>query len=142
MLGGTRLLARTVLPKFAGSDVRDPEARRSNPCMKGIPLAALRELLTLQREVDRRLPGIAVPALVVMGGHDHTVELSGARRLARRIGGGPAKLVVLPESYHLVGIDVERDRCADEVLAFFERIPVPRAAVVRPAAKSDGQPKA
>jgi carboxylesterase len=139
MLGGASLLAGAVLPKFAGSDVRDPEARRANPCMKGIPLVALRELLSLQREVDRRLPGVAAPALVVIGKRDHTVELSGARRLVRRIGGRPARLVVLPESYHLVGVDVERDRCAEEVLAFFEKIPVPRAA--RPAAKGGGQPE-
>jgi carboxylesterase len=58
------------------------------------------------------------------------VALSGARRLAERIGSGPARLVVLPESYHLVGIDVERDRCAEEILRFFQPIP-PRPGSAR-----------
>lgn len=111
------------LPKRSGSDVRDPEARRRNPCMEVVPLASVGELQSLQEEVGRLLPAIAVPALVVAGAQDHTVTLAGARRLALRIGSGPARLVVLPESWHLVGIDVERERCADEVLDFFQTIP-------------------
>jgi len=63
----------------------------------------------------------------VAGGRDHTVTLEGARRLASRVGSGPARLRVLEESFHLVGIDVERDRCADEVAAFFSSIPLSAA---------------
>ncbi len=125
VLGRSALGARVILPKRAGSDVRDPEMRRRNPCMNVIPLAGVAELEALADEVDRMLPGVAAPAIVIAGGRDHTVTLGGARRLARRLGSGPAGLVVLPESYHLVGIDVERDRCAEEVLRFFEGIRVP-----------------
>jgi carboxylesterase len=112
-----------VIPKFGGSDVRDPILRRDNPCMPGIPISAVAELVDLERHVDRLLPGIAAPTLVIAGRQDHTVKLSGARRIARRVGSGPGKLVILEQSYHLVGIDVERERCADEVLRFFEAIP-------------------
>ncbi len=111
-----------TVPKLAGSDVRDPEMRRLNPTMRGVPLAAVGELRELAAHVDRILPQIHAPALVVAGARDHTVSLSGARRLARRLG-GTARLVVLPESFHLVGIDVERDRCAAEVAAFFDNLP-------------------
>jgi carboxylesterase len=114
-----------VLTKRAGADVSDPEQRRANPCMDAVPLAAVAELVALQRHVDRLLPGIAAPALIVHGAHDHTVTLAGARRLARRIGSGPAEVVVLPRSWHLVGIDVERDRVADEAARFLESLPLP-----------------
>jgi carboxylesterase len=135
-LGGTArlasLLARhtplaAVLPPVPklGSDVRDARMRKENPGLAAVPLAAVGELADLARHVDRLLPGIVAPTVVVAGGHDHTVKLAGARRLARRVGSGPARLVVLPRSYHLVGIDVERDRCADEVATFLESIPVP-----------------
>jgi carboxylesterase len=77
----------------------------------------------------RRWPGtstgparIAVPAIVTAGAGPHG-ELDGARRLARRIGSGPVRLVVLPRSFHLVGIDVERDRCAEEVASFLTGLP-------------------
>ncbi|BDG02170.1 alpha/beta hydrolase [Anaeromyxobacter oryzae] len=140
LLGRIPALRDVVFPKGAGSDVRDDEMRKRNPCMDGVPLAAVAELADLEEHVDRQLPGVAAPALVVAGGHDHTVTLAGAKRLARRIGSGPAELVVLPESWHLVGIDVERERCADEARRFLEGLPIPgrrtvparRGAAARP----------
>ncbi|HYG67821.1 MAG TPA: alpha/beta fold hydrolase, partial [Anaeromyxobacteraceae bacterium] len=127
-LGRRSLLWRAIVPKSAGSDVRDPDMRARNPCLSGVPLAAVAELEKLAAEVDRQLPGIAAPTLVIAGAHDHTVTVSGARRLARRIGSGPAEVVVLPQSYHLVGIDVDRDHCADDALRFIESLPVPGMA--------------
>jgi len=121
-----------IIPKRGGADVADLEMRRLNPCMDAVPLSALTELALLQRHVDRLLPGIAAPALVVHGAHDHTVTLAGARRLARRIGSGPARLVVLPRSWHLVGIDVERDRVADEATRFLESLPLSGRRPARP----------
>ncbi len=118
-------LRRTIVRKRDGSDVRDPEMRRRNPCMTGVPLAAVSQLVDLERRVDRQLPEISAPALVIAGAQDHTVTVAGARRLARRLGSGEAKLVVLERSWHLVGIDVERDRCADLSLRFLEGLPMP-----------------
>jgi len=128
LLGRSPLLWRTVVPKGSGSDVRDEAMRRRNPCLTGVPLAAVAELEALAAFVDRALPGIAAPALVVAGGQDHTVTLAGARRLARRIGSGPAELLVLPESWHLVGVDVERERCCAEARRFLDGLARPRGA--------------
>jgi carboxylesterase len=125
LLGRAPLAAGLVVPKRAGSDVRDPEMRRRNPCLDGVPLGAVTELARLQEHVERQLPGIAAPALVVQGARDHTVTVAGAARLARRIGSGPAELLLLPRSAHLVGIDVERDRCADAACAFLTGLPLP-----------------
>ncbi|HET9597842.1 MAG TPA: alpha/beta fold hydrolase [Anaeromyxobacteraceae bacterium] len=111
------------VPKLGGSDVRDREMRRRNPTMRAVPLGAVGELVALAHHVDAILPGVVAPALVVASRHDHTVRLAGARRLARRVGSGPARLLVLERSYHLVGIDVERDRVADAVAEFLETIP-------------------
>ncbi len=120
-------LARLVprIEKRAGSDVSDAEMRARNPCMTGIPLAGVAELQRLAREVDALLPSVAAPALVVAGARDHTVMVSGARRIAGRIGSGPARLVVLPRSWHLVGIDVERDRGAEVAAEFVAALPLP-----------------
>jgi carboxylesterase len=63
---------------------------------------------------------------VLVGALDRTVTERGARRLAAALGSGPAPVHVLPASAHLVGIDAERDRCADEVLAFFRNLPPPQ----------------
>ncbi len=125
LLGRLPPLAGVVVPKKVGSDVSDPEMRRRNPCMDGMPIGAVAELDALGRHVDAQLPGIAAPALVVQGARDHTVSVAGARRLARRIGSGPAELLLLPRSFHLVGIDVERERCAAAAAAFLSSLPLP-----------------
>jgi carboxylesterase len=122
LLGCLPIARGIVIPKSAGSDVRDPEMRRLNPTMPGVPLGAIAELRRLQRHVSALLPDVETPALVVQGAQDHTVTVAGALRLAREIGSGPARVVVLPESYHLVGIDVERDRCAGEAERFLAAI--------------------
>jgi carboxylesterase len=49
----------------------------------------------------------------------------------RRIGAG-AELVILPESAHLVTLDLERERCLVAVERFVERLRVPYAAPTRP----------
>jgi carboxylesterase len=129
-------LARVIVPKAAGSDVRDPEMRHRNPGLAGVPLGAVAELTRLAAHVDRQLPGIAVPTLVLAGARDHTVTLAGARRLARRLGSGPTSVRVLPQSQHLVGIDVEQERCAEEVLSFVESLPVPGQRAPRAGRRS------
>jgi carboxylesterase len=131
LLGRAPLLGGLVVPKRAGSDVRDAEMRRRNPGLDGVPLGAVTELSRLAAHVDRILPAVTAPALVVQGARDHTVTVAGAHRLARRIGSGPAEVILLPRSWHLVGIDVERDRCADAAAAFVAAQPVPRRRAPR-----------
>jgi carboxylesterase len=120
---GTRLgqlgpLGRRVIAK-GRSDVRDPPVRALDIGLPGLPLGALVELAALADHVEPLLPGITAPTLVVAGGQDHTVTRRGVRRLAARLG-SPVALKVLPESFHLIGVDVERERCAEEALRFLE----------------------
>ncbi len=122
------------VPKRGGSDVGDPAMRAANPCMDAVPLRAVGELAAFQAHVDAILPRVRCPALVVAGARDATVTVAGARRLAGRIGGG-ARFVVLPRSQHLVGIDVERERCAAEVASFFDSLPVRGGARARDSAR-------
>jgi carboxylesterase len=123
-LAGSTPMARFLpqIPKGGGSDVGDPVARAANPCMESIPLRSVGELLSFQSHVDALLPRVRCPALVVAGALDGTVTVAGARRMADRLGGG-ARYVVLPRSRHLVAIDFERDRLADDVAGFLDSIP-------------------
>jgi carboxylesterase len=123
-LGRTGPLRRWVVPK-GGSDVIDAEMRRRNRGLSALPVGAVAELEALSRHVAPRLAAIRTPALVIVGGRDRTVTQAGARRLAGALGSGPAPVHVLRESAHLLAIDVERARCADEVLAFYRGLPDP-----------------
>jgi carboxylesterase len=119
-LGRIPLVRALVVGKIA-SDVRDPALLRRKFGLDGLPLGAVTELRRFQRHVEPLLPLLRAPALVVAGARDRTVTLRGAQRLARRLG-GPAQLVVLPESAHLVLIDLERERCLEEAMGFLGRL--------------------
>src|SRR5512137_1157436 len=123
-LAGSTPVARFLpqIPKGGGSDVGDPDARAANPCMETVPLRSVGELLAFQSHVDELLPRVRCPALVVAGARDGPGTLAGARRMAGRLGGG-ARFVLLPRSRHLVAIDVERERLADDVMTFFDSLP-------------------
>jgi len=142
LLGRAGPLRRWIVPK-GGFDVGDREMRRRNRGLTAVPVGAVAELVELSRHVRRVLPEIGAPALVLAGAHDHTVTLRGVRRLAAALGGGPAPVQVLPRSAHLLGIDLERERCADEVLRFLAALGAagrPRPLATGPARPPSGAP--
>jgi carboxylesterase len=107
------------VPKLGGSDVRDPDARRDNPSYRAIPTTALASLVELMRVVDDELPQVRGPLLVMHATHDHTAPVDSATRIVARAGATRLRTRILPESYHLIAIDVEREIVAAEVAAFF-----------------------
>ena len=109
-----------TLPKLGGSDVRDPKVRAENPCYRGFPVAALAELLAFMDVVDGALPQVRAPLLVLHATQDHTAPVASAHRIAARVGTAP-RLRILPDSYHLISVDVERAVVAAEVGAWCAR---------------------
>jgi esterase/lipase len=108
-----------AVPKFSGSDVRDRQVRAANPCYDRIPLRALGELARYMRVVDAALPEVRQPVLVMHAQHDHTAPVSCAYHIARRT--RAERLRILPRSYHLIAVDVERDIVAADVVDFVRR---------------------
>jgi carboxylesterase len=116
------LIERALVPKQHGqSDLRDPEARRLNPTMPAMPLLGLFELVKLAAVVRGELEQVEVPTFVAHGGQDHTAPPACADELERRVVGAVTRLR-LPESFHLVPLDVERERLADGLGRFVEQI--------------------
>lgn len=109
------------LPKRGGSDVREPSMRRGTPTYPAIPVRALGQLLALMRRVDAELPAVTTPLLIMHAVQDHTAPLDSAARIARRVATLDQRTVILPDSYHVLTLDVERARVAAEVGDFFVR---------------------
>lgn len=109
------------LPKLGGSDVRDRGARRANPAYRAFPVRALGQLVAFMELVDDALPEVRTPLLVLHGEQDHTAPVGSAARIAERVRARELRVRLLPRSFHLVTIDVERAVVAAEVGAFFER---------------------
>lgn len=74
------------------------------------------------RDAREVVDGVRSPTLVFWGAGDGVVPRTAAEEAARRIG---APLVVLPNSRHHLGLDPDRERLADELLAFLGEAAVP-----------------
>ncbi len=104
------------IPKFGGSDVRDKRARADNPCYPAIPMRALGELMAFMDIVQGDLARVTQPVLVLHARQDHTAPAACAPRIAEAT--RAKRMRILPHSYHLIAVDVERDIVAAEVSTF------------------------
>lgn len=94
------------------------------------PLGALREANLLVRDVERRLPSISTPTLIIHPRHDDVSDLSNAVYLQRHLG-GLVELLVLDDSYHIITVDRQRDLVIErssDFIRFVERPGVARQA--------------
>ena len=115
------LVRALALPKLAGSDIRDPEMKRRNRDAvprAGMPLPALASLVELGAHLRDKLGDVKTPTLLIHSERDHTVPFECMDAIAHRLGTREYKKVVLRESFHVVTLDVERDRVFDEVAAW------------------------
>lgn len=104
-----------------GNDIADPEARHE-VCYDRVSLRTVSELLALGAEVQRLLPQVAVPALVVQSRVDHVVPPDTAERIYARLGSRDKELVRLEHSFHVVAMDRDRDLVAERCLRFMRRV--------------------
>ena len=112
------LVRALALPKLAGSDIRDAEMKRRNRDAvprAGMPLPALASLVELGAHLRDRLGDVKTPTLLIHSERDHTVPFECMDAIAHRLGTREYRKVVLHESFHVITLDVERDRVFAEV---------------------------
>jgi len=120
-------LARVVgmLPKL-GPDVRIERELAASPSLRGMPWPALDQLVALQREVQGLLPHVRAPLLVLHGLLDHTAPVADSARIVQGVGSPRVERIVLPHSFHQIGLDVDREAAVTAVVEFAQseiRIP-------------------
>lgn len=104
---------------------RDPEvvaAYESDPLVHHgkVPAGIGRALIELGETMPRRAAAITVPLLVVHGGQDSLIPVSGSRRLVECVGSADAHLKVYPALYHEVFNEPEQALVLDDVVAWIE----------------------
>jgi carboxylesterase len=103
----------------SGSDIHDSGARRIHPASHLTPLSAPIGLMELNRIVRRRLPRITQPALVVHARNDHTCPMDrNLNYVMKHLGSAQKRAVILEESFHVITVDSEKERVAEEVSGF------------------------
>lgn len=84
------------------------------------PLSSLESLVQLISHVDRLLPWITVPALVIQSRNEHTVKPESAEHIYGQLGSRDKTLTWLEKSGHLITLDVEREQVFAQIAAFFD----------------------
>jgi carboxylesterase len=101
------------LQKRRGPDIRDDAARERHVSYPVLPLASIHQLVQLQRTVRSTLGKVSSPLLIAYGRHDRTARPSDAERIYAEVSSEDRQRVVLPDSGHIVTVDVDgRELCA------------------------------
>ena len=108
VLRGLKYLVRWHVPS-EDVDLGDPAAIRLLHSYARRPTVCIESFMRLLRVVERELPQIRVPALIMHGRHDRTVHVANAPFIFERIGSADKQLIWWERSGHAVTVDLEHD---------------------------------
>lgn len=83
------------------------------------PATSMHELFKLIREVKRELPVITTPALILHSSEDDQTSIKNPEYVEEKIGSTIVQKIILDNSYHMMTIDNQKDRVAEETIKFF-----------------------
>ncbi len=83
------------------------------------PAASMHELFKLIREVKKELPKITTPALILHSREDDLTSTKNPDYVEEKIGSKIIRKIILDDSYHMMTIDNQKDRVAEETIRFF-----------------------
>lgn len=130
-----RLLDLTV-PRSGGADIAEARLRRGLPGYDRYPLRAVSSFAELQRHTGRLLGRVQAPLLAAHGQQDHTAPSGNAETLLARVASPVKRLELLPDSYHVVSLDVDKSRLGDALVEFLQRHHAPARQDAGPPPRS------
>jgi carboxylesterase len=119
MRGAGSFADRIYFHSPGGSDIHDAAARRIHPGTRLLPLSAALSLVELSDHVRARLPELTQPTLAIHARHDHTCPYpKNIDFVMNRVGSPNKRAIVLEESFHVITVDSEKQRVAQEAADF------------------------
>jgi carboxylesterase len=82
------------------------------------PAASMHELFKLIKEVKRELPAVTTPALILHSSEDDLTSIKNPEYVEENIGSDIVRKIILDDSYHMMTIDNQKDRVAEETIKF------------------------
>jgi len=113
------LLSALVPRVRKGPPDASPDALPLDRGATHLPTRAARLVDEMIRAAREAVDGVGCPTMVFWGAKDGVVPRAAAEEAARRIG---APLVVFPRSRHHLALDRDRERLADEIVAFLKTV--------------------
>jgi carboxylesterase len=101
--------------KGAGADIRANEVTKS---YDKIPLKSLSELLKFFKHFRNDLVDIYSPLLIIHALQDHVIDAKSVEYIYNKTSSKKKRVLKLYESYHIVTLDVEREKVFNEIEKF------------------------
>ena len=101
-----------------------------------LALPAIHEAALLIKSVKRNLPKVTVPALIIHAVEDDVSTPRSADFVVNNIGSDKVQKILLHNSYHIITMDNERERVANETIRFFNEL----TGISMPDASTGKQP--
>jgi carboxylesterase len=114
----TPLGTRMRWVKTSPGNIRDPEAQARHPSLRWCTVDAVNELRLLIGETRRKLPAIHAPLHIQHATRDTTALVASADIVYNRAGSRHKEKIILPESHHIITVDVEHRQVLKDVVRF------------------------
>ena len=113
---------RHLVPATKGiaSDIAKPVVRELG--YDRVPLHAAHSLRNFFRLVDRELPQVTQPLLLMRSPQDHVVPPADSARILSRVSSADVTEVLLEQSYHVATLDHDAELIFRESTAFIGRL--------------------
>ena len=115
MIRGLKYVVRWHVPPD-DCDLGDPNAVNLLHSYARRPTVCIDSTMQLGRLLERELPQVTIPALVMQGRHDRTVPVANAPYIMSRLGSTDKRLVWFERSGHAITVDLEHDAVYATVL--------------------------
>lgn len=107
----------------AGRSSTQPERSRSAEAV-GYPLFSLKTLADLDRlytQIRENLHRVTAPTLILQAEEDDFTSPKNAEFIYQAIGSKEKQLILLDDCYHVITVDKQRNRVAEEMIQFVDR---------------------
>ena len=115
-------VARHLVPSTKGIASDIAKEGSSEIGYDRVPLHAAHSLRNFFRIVDRELPQVTQPLVVLHSPQDHVVPPVDSARVLSRISSTDVEEILLEQSYHVATLDHDAGRIFDESYAFIGRL--------------------
>jgi carboxylesterase len=107
-----------LMKDFARSDLKaDVERIKYDK----VPIRAISELLKLFAHLKDDLSEIYAPALIIYSTQDHVIDDKSALTIYQRLSSKDKRILKLKDSYHILTLDVEKEKIFSEVSNFINQ---------------------
>ena len=103
------------------ANLHDPIALAGHADYTRFPTRGVAQMYALIRQVQRELPQVTAPLMLIHARHDEVVALSGADYIWRRVSSTDKERVVVERGGHIITEDYDKEAAFQQIAAFLSK---------------------